>query len=71
MATKMENQTPKSHKLNKTVRVLLLPLMAILWLIGWSLYWLGHGRQMAKSVKSSCHDDVTFTVLMPEQKHAE
>ncbi len=71
METKMENQPLKPHKLNRTVRVLLLPVMAILWLIGWSLYWLGRRKPMAKSANNKGNGDVIFTVLMPEQKYAE
>jgi hypothetical protein len=53
--------------------VLLLPVMAILWLMGWSLYWTGSMKQRVKSGESNRHEDkeVKFTVLMPEQKHAK
>jgi hypothetical protein len=68
--TTMKNQTPKPHKLKRVVRVLLLPVVAVLWLIGWSLYWIGSRKQLGRSAKSNRHEDVTFTVLMPEQKHA-
>jgi hypothetical protein len=52
--------------------VLLLPVVAILWLIGSGFYWVGSKKQLAKSAKSNLHEDedVTFTMLMPEQKHA-
>jgi hypothetical protein len=29
------------HKRNKIVTVLLLPALAMIWLVGWSLYWIG------------------------------
>jgi hypothetical protein len=67
----MRNQTPKPHKRNRAARALLLPVAAMLWLIGWSLYWIGSRKQLDKSAKSNRHEDVIFTVLMPEQKHAK
>jgi len=53
--------------------VLLLPVMAILWLVEWSLYWTASRKPLVKSGESNRHEDeeVTFTVLMPEQKHAK
>jgi len=61
----------KPHRRNRVVMVLLLPVVAILWFLGWSFYWMDYMNQLGKSAKSNCHEDVTFTVLMPEQKHAE
>lgn len=67
----MKSQKPKSHKQNRVVKVLLLPFMVILWSIGWSLYWVGHRKTTTKSIKNNQRDYVTFTVLMPEKKHAK
>ena len=63
----MKNQAPKPHKLNRAVRVLLLPGTLILLLMGWSLFWVGQRKPMANAAKSNSHNDVTFTVLMPKQ----
>jgi len=51
--------------------VLLLPVVTILWFLGWIFYWIDYRKQLDKSTKSNCPEDVTFAVLMPEQKHAE
>jgi len=69
----MRNQAPTLHKRNRAIIVLLLPMMAILWLVGWSLYRIGSRKQLNESAKSNRHEDedVTFTLLMPEQKHAK
>jgi flagellar basal body-associated protein FliL len=66
-------KAPKRRKRNRAIMVLLLPVMAILWLIGWGLYWVGSKKQPAKPAKSNRQEDedVTFTMLMPEQKHAQ
>lgn len=35
--------TPK-HKRNRLLVVLMLPALAIIWLVGWSLYWIGRQK---------------------------
>lgn len=35
--------TPK-HKRNRLLVVLMLPAIALIWLVGWSLYWLGRQK---------------------------
>lgn len=69
----MKNQKQKAHKLNRVVMVLLSPVMSILWLIGWSLYWTSSRKQLTKSAKSGQNEDedLTFTVLMTKQQHLE
>ena len=37
----MKKQAQKVHKMNKVVRVLLLPGVVIVLLIGWSMAWVG------------------------------
>jgi hypothetical protein len=67
----MRNQTPTRHKRDKAIMVLLSPVVAMLWLIGWSLYWMGSRKQLDRSAESNRPEDVTFTVLMSEQKYAK
>jgi hypothetical protein len=69
----MRKQASIPRKRNRVVMVLLLPVVAILWLMGWSLCWVGFRKQLVKSAKSKRHEgeDLTFTVLMPEQKHVK
>jgi hypothetical protein len=67
--TKMGKQASTSHK-RTVLRVLLLPVMAILWIIGWSLYWIGSRKQPAKTRKEDSSEQLAFMVQMPEQKQA-
>jgi hypothetical protein len=43
----------------------------ILWIFGASLYWIGSKKKRAKPRKRDSSKELTFTVLMPEQKYAE
>lgn len=33
------------RKRNKLVVALLLPALVLIWLVGWSLYWVGHQKE--------------------------
>jgi hypothetical protein len=55
------------HKRNRAVQFLVLPAVVFMWIIGWSLYWIG-----SKSVKQSKiheHKELAFSVLMSEEKY--
>jgi len=57
------------RKRNRAALLLVFPLAAIIWFVGWSLYWVGtRGKSAPPSAKPL--DGITFTVLMPEQKYA-
>ena len=56
----MKNQMPKPHKLNRVVRVLLLPVMAILWLI--------EGAR-AKPRKKDSSKELQATLIMLEEEY--
>jgi hypothetical protein len=48
----------------------MLPIVIFIWFIGWSLYWTGSRKESAKPKEISDQKELTFTVLMPEQKYA-
>jgi hypothetical protein len=43
--------TKPRRKRNKLVTLLLLPALAMIWVVGWSLYWIG--SRQAKNPKKS------------------
>ena len=57
------------RKRNKAALLLVLPLAVFIWFIGWSLYWAGSKRKAA-TPSAKPLNDLTFSVLMPEQKYA-
>jgi len=57
------------RKRNRVALLLVLPIAVFIWFIGWSLYLIGfRGKAAPPSTKPL--NDLTFTVLMPEQKYA-
>jgi hypothetical protein len=49
----------------------MLPIVVLLWLVGWSLYWTGRKKQVVNpEEKMSDTKELTFTVLTPEQKYS-
>jgi hypothetical protein len=56
---------------NRAILLLLMPMIVFFWCIGWSLYWLGQKREMAKpQPKMSRQENFAFIVPIPEQKVA-
>jgi hypothetical protein len=45
------------------------PLVVFIWLVGWSLYWLG-SRKAASLKKTLDRNELPLIVLMPEKKYA-
>ena len=43
----------EKRKRNKAIIVLLLSAIIFLWIIGWSLYWIGHQKEPRKAQPSS------------------
>ncbi len=43
--------TPK-HKRNRLLVILALPALALIWLVGWSLYWVGRNSDNKRYVQS-------------------
>jgi hypothetical protein len=40
--------TNPKGKRNKAIIALLLPAIIFLWIVGWSLYWIGHQKEPRK-----------------------
>jgi hypothetical protein len=55
---------------NRAALLLILPIVIFMWFIGWSLYWIGSRGGAAKPRKTIDRKELTFTVLMPEEKYA-
>jgi hypothetical protein len=49
---------------------LMMPLVVFFWILGWSLYWIGSNKKLTEPEKRNSSKDLSFTVLMPEQKYA-
>lgn len=58
------------RKRNRGTLFLMLPLVVFFWFFGWSLYWIGSKKEVVKPRQKSDHKELTFTVLVPEQKYA-
>jgi flagellar basal body-associated protein FliL len=54
----------EERKRSKALILLLLPAVVFIWMIGWSLYWIGHQkeRQKAKPIVARVPD---YVHLMP------
>jgi hypothetical protein len=52
-------------KRNKAIIVLLLPAIIFLWIIGWSLYWIGHQKEPRKAQPSSNAKEEDRVSLIP------
>ena len=51
--------------------LLTFPSIALLWLIGWSLYWIGSTKKTLNTIKRIPRiKEPTFTVIIPEEKYA-
>ncbi len=59
------------RKRNRVILFLVMPLAVFFWVIGWSLYWISSNKKLAKPGKRDSSKELTFTVVMPEQKYAE
>jgi len=45
--------TKQRHNRNRLVVALMLPALIFAWLVGWSLYWIGHQRGNKSRAKST------------------
>lgn len=55
----------EKRKRNKAVIFLLLPAIIFLWIIGWSLYWIGHQKEPRKAQPSSSPKEEDYVSLIP------
>lgn len=59
------------HKRHRTISLLIMPLVIFFWFFGWSLYWIGSTKKCAEPHIRDRIENLTFTVLVPEQKYAK
>jgi hypothetical protein len=52
-------------KRHKAIIVLLLPAIIFLWIIGWSLYWIGHQKEPREAQPSSSPKEEDYVSLIP------
>ena len=64
-------QENSMRKRNRIITFLEMPLVIILWVFGLVLYSVGSKKEPVEPKKVSDVRDVTFNVIMPEQKFAE
>jgi len=48
--------------------LLAMPFAVVIWCIGWSLYWIGDRKKKLKPDLSNLKENVTLTVLLPENR---
>jgi hypothetical protein len=55
----------EKRRRNKAIVVLLLPAIIFLWIIGWSLYWIGHQKEPRQAQPSSSPKEEDHVSLIP------
>ena len=57
------------RKRSKAIAVLLLPAIIFLWIVGWSLYLIGHQKEQGKNKPSHAEeeDHVHLTSILLEE----
>ena len=53
------------RKRNKAIIVLLLPVIIFLWIVGWSLYCIGHQKEPQKAKPPSSTKEEDHVHLIP------
>jgi flagellar basal body-associated protein FliL len=56
-----------TRKRRKAFTLILLPAVVFIWLIGWSLYWIGLKRKTTEKKSAPKEYDVTMLVIPDEQ----
>lgn len=54
----------EERKRNKVLILLLLPAVVFIWMIGWSLYWIGHQKERGKARLTDVQE-TDYVHLMP------
>jgi hypothetical protein len=65
--------TNPKGKRNRAVVAVLLPAIIFIWVVGWSLYWIGHQRESRKPNPPSSRRDDDYIRLeaMPLEEFLE
>jgi hypothetical protein len=57
----------RKHKRNKALMALLFPIVIVLFLIGWSLSWIGFQKQPRKTPIETGKDNVHMGAMVLEE----
>jgi hypothetical protein len=57
-----------THKRNRVVAVIMLPIAIFLWVIGWCLFWAGSQRNSHRIRATDNEDFVSITTALPEKQ---
>ena len=60
-------QIVRKRKRNKAIIALFLPVIIFLWMIGWSLYWIGSQKQPRKTHVEPPKDHVHIKAIVLEE----
>jgi len=56
--------TKPRHRRNRAITLLFLPVLVVVWLVGWSLFWVG-GRRDRERPKSKMEPKEDHITLIP------
>jgi hypothetical protein len=56
---------------NRVVVITLLPVIIFLWIIGWSLFWIGSQNKPQKTEATTERDPISMTIVMCEEHKAK
>ncbi len=56
--------TKHPHRRNRAVTLLFLPVLVVVWLVGWSLYWVG-GRKDRERLEKKMERKEDHVMLIP------
>jgi len=59
------------RKRNKVITVLFFPAIIFLWIVGWSLYWIGHQKESRKPPISPEKEDHISLKAIPVEEPLE
>jgi len=52
---------------NRVVVIMLLPIIIFLWIIGWSLFWIGSQNKPQKDQNKTRNDRISITSIIYEE----
>jgi len=52
---------------NRVVVIILLPVIILLWIIGWSLFWIGSQNKPQKTQTTTERDRISMAIVMYEE----
>jgi hypothetical protein len=55
------------RKSRRALVLFAMPLLVIIWWMGWGLYWIGKRKEKLKPDLLNVKENVTLTVLLPKR----